>query len=384
LFKFGTPGSADGQLGQLHDLDLDSAGNIWVVDIGNQRLQKFNSIGTFLMKIDNGFCDISNPSNPACNTLAPGAIEDGDGQFFSPKSLAIDSSGNIWVADTNNNRLQKFDSSGTFLMKFGSTGSGNGQFDNANSIAIDSSGNLYVSDHNNRRVQIFDSSGNFLSQFGSFGTGDGEFINTHYVAIDSFDRIYVGDRERPVVQIFDSSGNFITKFGSFSDAKDIAIDNSGKIYVVDNHQAWVFSQTPTILSPTGQATGLTTILGTCGLSFPDGNTVDYGALLPNTISSEVALNMTNSGSVTALLEVRGTDWQDSSNNSVMFVNNTHYNTTSSQPFASNTNLETFDQITNSTFVPGFVLETFWQLETILLNPSFTGTASQTMDFTVSC
>lgn len=187
----------------------------------------------------------------------------------------------------------------------------------------------------------------------------------------------------------DSQGNFNAEFDNplfVGDMRDSGLYHAKFVYdkVVLEYDWNYLTSVFVPPEPTSQAIGQTTILGTCGLSFPDGNTVDYGALLPNTISNEVALNMTNSGSVTALLEVRGTDWQDVQNNSVMNVNRTHYNTTSAQPFASNTSLETFDQITNSTFVPGITLETFWQLETILLDQSFTGTASQTMDFTVSC
>jgi len=136
---------------------------------------------------------------------------------------------------------------------------------------------------------------------------------------------------------------------------------------------------------TSQAVGQTTILGTCGLSFPDGNSVDYGALLPNTISNEITLNMTNSGSISALLEIRGTDWKDGSNNSIMNVNQTHFNQTSNQnTFAQKALLNSTDGIVTNSFVPSEIVQLFLQLEAILLDPFFTGSATQTMDFTVSC
>ena len=72
-----------------------------------------------------------------------GSFGSGDGQFSSPQGIAVDSSGNVYVTDTQNNRIQKFDSSDTFLTKWGSFGTGNIQFDSPQGIAIDSSGNVY-------------------------------------------------------------------------------------------------------------------------------------------------------------------------------------------------------------------------------------------------
>jgi len=144
----------------------------------------------------------------------------------------------------------------------------------------------------------------------------------------------------------------------------------------------VNEDTPTVIQ--GQATGQVQILaGTCGLQFTNGSVLDYGQLSPNELSPEVSLNMTNSGSVPALLEIQGTDWKDTSNNSILDVNRTHFNVTSGQPFSSNTPLESFDQTVTNSLIPNVILNTFWQLEAIL-NQGFSGDVTQTMDFTVSC
>lgn len=137
------------------------------------------------------------------------------------------------------------------------------------------------------------------------------------------------------------------------------------------------------LSVTAQAIGQTTILGTCGLSFPDGSSINYGALSPDQLSTEITLNMTNSGSTSALLEVHGTNWEDISSNAIMNVNRTHYNVTSSMPYSSNISLELFDKTVTNSFLPSVLLQTFWQIEAIL-NQAFSGDITQTMDFTVSC
>ena len=89
-------------------------------------------------------------------------------------AVTVDSSNNVYVNDVNSGRIRKYDSSGNFILQWGSLGSGDGQFTHANNIATDSAGNVYVSD-NNSRIQKFDSSGGFLFKWGTAGSGDGEF-----------------------------------------------------------------------------------------------------------------------------------------------------------------------------------------------------------------
>src|SRR5688572_25801000 len=81
----------------------------------------------------------------------------GNGQFNSPRDMAIDASGNIYVSDNANNRVQKFNSSGTYVSQFGNLGTGNGQFNLPRGIAIDGSGNIFVADQDNNRIQKFNS-----------------------------------------------------------------------------------------------------------------------------------------------------------------------------------------------------------------------------------
>jgi hypothetical protein len=116
--------------------------------------------------------------------------------------MAVDSSNNIYVADTGNNRIQKFNSSGTFLTKWGSNGTGNGQFDSPNGISVDSTGNVYVADTNNNRIQKFSSTGVFIDSCGSAGTGDGEFSGPQDVAADASGNIYVADTGNERIQKF--------------------------------------------------------------------------------------------------------------------------------------------------------------------------------------
>jgi secreted PhoX family phosphatase len=84
-----------------------------------------------------------------------GSIGSGNGQFNNPAAVAVDASGNVWVADIGNNRIQEFSGSGVYLQQFGSQGSGNGQFNHPAALAVDTLGNVWVADIGNNRIQEF-------------------------------------------------------------------------------------------------------------------------------------------------------------------------------------------------------------------------------------
>jgi outer membrane protein assembly factor BamB len=124
-FQIGAP-----QFLSPYAVAVDGQGNIYVSDVGNHRIQKLSSDGTFLLKF--------------------GSYGSGEGQFNYPSEVAIDGQGNIYVADPDNYRIQKFDARGTFLAKFGTIGSGDGQFTAPTGVAVDASGIFYVADNSNR------------------------------------------------------------------------------------------------------------------------------------------------------------------------------------------------------------------------------------------
>ncbi len=245
LLKWGAYGFGDGQFRDPTDVAVDSSGNVYVVDRNNTRIQKFDSSGNFILTF--GDC----PANSKCNA---------DGQLHIPTGVAVDSSGNVYVADTNNHRIQKFDSSGNFLFKWGayggeggvtSNGSGDGQFSAPQDVAVDGSGNVYVAESGNNRIQKFDSSGNFLLKWGTPGFGDGQFNQPTGVAVDSSGNVYVADKYNDRIQKFDSNGNFLFPWGTngssdgqFSASRSVAVDSSGNVYVADefNDRIQKFSQ----------------------------------------------------------------------------------------------------------------------------------------------
>jgi len=140
-----------------------------------------------------------------------GTLGSGNGQFNSPGGVAIDSSYRIYVADTENNRIQLFKlattcSTGTsqivsgvcFVRAWGTVGTGNGQFKNPGDVALDSSGRVYVADTENNRVQMFKGNGNFMKTWNTDGPGTAQFGRIVGVAIDtSTNDIYVADQSKP-------------------------------------------------------------------------------------------------------------------------------------------------------------------------------------------
>ncbi len=180
--------------------------------------------------------------------------------FNSPHGVAVDTAGNVYVADTSSDRIQKFDSGGVLISTWGSSGNGNGQFSNPYGVAVDSTGNVYVADTGNNRIQKFNSSGVFISTWGSFGSGNGQFYYPQGVAVDSTGNVYVADTTNNRIQKFDSAGVFITKWGSpgsgdgqFGPPSGVAVDSTGNVYVTDgaNHRIQKFDSAGVFIAKWG-------------------------------------------------------------------------------------------------------------------------------------
>ncbi|MBV7339090.1 hypothetical protein KFU94_64910 [Chloroflexi bacterium TSY] len=189
-----------------------------------------------------------------------GVVGDGDGQFVGPRGVAVDGNGNVYVADSGNHRIQKFNSSGAFLAKWGSEGRGDDQFNDPSSVVVDGSGNVYVLDRGNSRIQKFDSSGAFLTKWGSGGNGDGQFNRPGGLTVDGIGNVYVADHENERIQKFDSNGVFLTKWGSYGTGDgqfvgptDVAVDGIGNVYVAggSNHRIQKFDSSGNFLTRWG-------------------------------------------------------------------------------------------------------------------------------------
>jgi DNA-binding beta-propeller fold protein YncE len=189
-----------------------------------------------------------------------GTSGSGDGQFLQPYGVAVDASGNVYVAEIENHRIQKFTSSGTYVTQWGSYGTGNGQFSWPIGVAVDTSGNVYVAENVNHRIQKFTSSGTYVTQWGTLGTGDGQFKGPRSVAVDASGNVYVADNGNVRIQAFTSDGTYLTQWGTlgtgdgqFDYPCGVAVDASGNVYVADavNHRIQVFTSSGTYVTQWG-------------------------------------------------------------------------------------------------------------------------------------
>jgi sugar lactone lactonase YvrE len=140
-----------------------------------------------------------------------------DGQFESPSAIAVDRDGNLYVADTGNNRVQKFDSQGNFLAKWGTAGTGNGQFSAPRGITVDTLSYVYVADTLNSRFQQFDAAtGLYLLQRGTFGSGPTQFRYPVGIGTQTSGLILVADTQNSRLFRYDSAGTRDLAYGAIS------------------------------------------------------------------------------------------------------------------------------------------------------------------------
>ena len=166
----------------------------------------------------------------------------GNGQFYKPYSVAVAPNGNVYVSDTFNNRIQEFDSNGTYITKWGKSGGGNGQFNNQANIAVAPNGNVYVADNGNDRIQEFTSSGTYVTQWGTSGTGNGQFYGPFGIAVATNGTVYVAENTpNGRIQEFTSNGIYIRKWGTqgtsngqFNYLGQIFVAPNGSVYAVDS------------------------------------------------------------------------------------------------------------------------------------------------------
>jgi len=197
-------------------LAFDSENNLYVTDLGNARIQKFDSNGNFLLEWG------SKGSEP--------------GQFGHPSGIAI-SDEFVFVVDNLNNDIQKFDLDGNFITHWGQYGKDSGFFNSPRDITISDENIVYVVDSGNARIQKFTLDGEYVSHFGLSGTRDANFITPVDIAITS-DKIFVTDSTLNKISIFDLNGNFLRiindSVGGFPiTPHGIVFDDQNNFYISD-------------------------------------------------------------------------------------------------------------------------------------------------------
>jgi DNA-binding beta-propeller fold protein YncE len=135
--------------------------------------------------------------------------------FFGPGGMSFGQDGNVYITDFSQDVIKVYDSQdGNLVKTIGSPGTGPGQFQGPAGITVSSNtGNIYVSDQFNYRVQVLNPEGEPLLAFGSRGSAPGQLREPIGLEVDEFENIYVADSQNSRVQVFNSEGDFLTAFG---------------------------------------------------------------------------------------------------------------------------------------------------------------------------
>ena len=295
----GSSGSTDGigtaaSFNEPTGLALDAAGNVYVADTGNHKIRKISPTGevTTLAGIE------TSGSTDGVNTQA---------SFYSPTGIAVDANGNVYVADYNNNKIRKINPIGevTTLAGNGEYNSTEGagttaSFSNPSGVAVDIVGNVYVADSNNNKIRKISATGEVSTLAGSGGLGnsiDGigtaaSFDVPSGLAIDVAGNVYVADTFNHKIRKISSSGTVTTYAGnsswgsddgegpaaSFFSPKGISVDVTGNVYVADsgNHKIRKITDTGVVTTLAGNGSqGGDDGIGTAASFYsPEGLAVD--------------------------------------------------------------------------------------------------------------
>ena len=272
--QWGSHGDNDGQFEEPTGIAIDSLNDIYVSDMDfenccnplHHTVQKFMTNGTFITKWGGNGAFI-NPMGIALDSIGNVYVADqvhqriakftSDGIFIkdwvsqiNPTDIVIDSSDNVYVTEMFDSRIAKFSSDGILITKWNTGPISRG-------IAVDSSDNIWVTSANNGDtnyvVQKFTPDGILLTQWSSAGN-DGVNIptfNGYGIAFDSLGKLFIADTFNNRIQKYETNGKLITQWGisgtgdgEFNSPHDLAIDSQDKIFVSDtfNHRVQVFAK----------------------------------------------------------------------------------------------------------------------------------------------
>ena len=261
--SFGGDGgpAGEGRLAFPTGVATDGAGNLYIADSGNHRIRKVDSSGTITTIAGTGELGFGGDGGPAS-----------EGRLALPTGVAVDGAGNLYIADSGNHRIRKVDSSGTIStiagtgeLGFGGDGgpATDARLAAPTDVAVDGAGNLYIADSDNQRIRKVDSSGTITTIAGTgelgFGGDGGPATDARLafptdVAVDGAGNLYIADSRNHRIRKVDSSGTITTIAGSgepgFSgdggpatDARlarptGVAVDDAGNVYIADtdNHR----------------------------------------------------------------------------------------------------------------------------------------------------
>ncbi len=226
----------------------DIASQIWTYGVGPTELDPGTSQEDPYVK--------SRQVIPAVTTWGSEGAE--PGQFMAPRAVAAAPDGSVYVADSRNHRIQKFDANGQLLTSWGTFGSldantaAQGTFNEPWGVAVAPDGSEYVADTWNHRIQKFDANGQFLAMWGRFGQAEtpDAFWGPRAVAVDKQGHVYVADTGNKRIAIFDGNGLSLGSIGAggsdpgqLDEPVGVAVGADGSVFVADtwNQRIQVFT-----------------------------------------------------------------------------------------------------------------------------------------------
>lgn len=205
------------QLGPCSGVDIDSRGNVYVIQRKTPPILCFDASGKLLRSWGT-------------------ALIGRDPNMVGAHGLRVDKDDNIWTTDRDRQLVRKFDQTGKLLLTLGTegiAGTGPNQFNRPTDVAFGPAGEVYVADgYGNSRVVKFDRAGRFLKTWGEKGSAPGQFDLPHTIAVGPDGRVYVGDRYNSRIQIFNSEGKLQEVWPGFVPC-GMAFDRAGNLFVVD-------------------------------------------------------------------------------------------------------------------------------------------------------
>jgi sugar lactone lactonase YvrE len=233
-FEFFAPESGYGV--GYGDIAFDEAGNCYVIDTGNYRVQKFAPDRTFLRTW--------------------GSKGEGDGQFIAAGGIAVGPDGVVYVSDERRGDVQRFDADGRFLGTTGRLLTDDGDHVLPSGLAVAGDGTIWIADFWNHQAQHVGPDGTLLAAWGRAGAGPDEMSRPNDLALDATGRVYVAVDTNARIQVFSPDGQLLAsiqadygELGYLSDGHGVAVAAAGVVYVSDRDSVQAFR----LLSTEGDA-----------------------------------------------------------------------------------------------------------------------------------
>ncbi len=292
--QWGSFGGGHSQFGPIGGLAVDPAGNVYVVDSSHNRIEKFTAAGAFIKAWGRhgseigqfSFGSSQDPTKPPGGGIAVTAsyvyvadsgnnrierfnLEGGEamawgtkggepGQFQYPRGIASNGA-EVLVADDDNHRIEVFSPEGAYVTSFGSQGTGPGQFGFPYGLALDAAGDVYVADDLNHRVVKLSPQLAFLGAWGGFGSKPGQLAFPRAIASNAAGETYVADTANGRIEVFDANGNLLRIIGidargpgRLTAPRGLAIDATGRLLVSDTDASRVELFAPATYAFAGQ------------------------------------------------------------------------------------------------------------------------------------